>query len=156
VRVLKFLGAGLITALIDNGVFIALHRAMGVRFFSLAIATLVSVTFNYLVVRAFIFETKTDHSSALPKYLGVHGVGLLARWAILEGIIALLHLAPKHWGIYAAKLAADGVVYSLKYVVQRDFVFASRSAVPESDQSGWLSAPESIRPESRPHPESLP
>ncbi len=152
-RVLKFLGAGLVTALIDNGVFIAMHRATGIRFLSLAIATFVSVTFNYLVVRAFVFE-ESAHASTVPKYLGVHGVGLLARWGILEGIIAAFHL--QHGGIYAAKLIADGIVYSLKYVAQRDFVFtsASRSAAPESDPPGWLSAPESIQPDPRPSPES--
>jgi putative flippase GtrA len=160
VRVVRFLAAGLLTALLDNGLFIVMHRATGVRFLSLAIATLVSVTFNYLVVRTFIFETKVDHSSALPKYLGVHGVGLLARYAILEGIIAVFHLGRKDWRIYLAKLAADGVVYSLKYVIQRDFVFrvssnpVTRIATPESDRSGWLDAPESIPPEPQPQSES--
>jgi hypothetical protein len=91
--------------------------------------------------------------------LGVHAAGLLARWGILEGIIAALQLGPKHWGIYVAKLAADGVVYSLKYIVQRDFVFrqpATRIAMPESDQSGLRGAPVSIRQRPQPQPESLP
>ena len=157
-KVLKFLCAGLLTALLDNGVFFIMHRATGARFLSLALSTLVSVTFNYLVVRTFIFETRADHFPALPKYLGVHGTGLLARWGILEGIIAALHFGPKHWGIYAAKLAADGVVYSLKYVIQRDFVFkarTTRTAVPESDRSGWPAAPESIPPAPQPQSESL-
>lgn len=158
-KVVKFLSAGLLTALIDNGIFFLLHRATGIRFLSLAAATLVSVTFNYLVSRAFVFEAKVDHSSALPKYLGLHGTGLLIRWGILEGIIAAFHLSPKHWGIYLAKLAADGSVYSLKYVIQRDFVFAgkaSRSAAPESDRSGWPGVPESARPIRRPQSELLP
>jgi putative flippase GtrA len=153
-RVVRFLGAGLLTALLDNGIFFAMHRATGVRFLSLAVATLVSVTFNYLVVRAFIFETRVDHKNALPKYLGVHAAGLLARYGILEGIIAAFHFGPTHWGIYAAKLAADGVVYSLKYVIQRDFVFATRSVAPESDRSGWLGVPGSIPPKSQPQSES--
>ena len=159
-RILKFLGAGLATALIDNGVFIVLHRTTGVRFLSLALATLVSVAFNYLVVRKLVFEgPKAGHSSVLPKYLGVHGAGLLMRWGILEGIIAALQLPAQHWGIYVAKLAADGIVYSLKYVIQRDFVFravpATRSAMPGSDQSGSLAERESIRREPQPQSESL-
>jgi putative flippase GtrA len=133
VRVLRFLAAGLATALLDNGIFFVLHRATGIRFLSLAVATAVSVTFNYMVVRRIVFETKVEHTAALPKYLAVHAVGLMARYAILEGIIAGFALGPKHWGIYAAKLAADGVVYSLKYVVQRDYVFTTtRNAAPES------------------------
>jgi len=135
-KLLKFLGAGFATALLDNGIFFLMHRATSVRFLSLAVAAIVSVTFNYLVVRAAVFDTKADHAQALPKYLGVHAAGLMARWGILEGIIAVFHLGPKHWGIYAAKLAADGVVYSLKYVIQRDFVFRekfSHTAALESD-----------------------
>ena len=146
-RLAKFLVAGILTALLDNGIFFVLHRATGHRFLSLALATSVSVTFNYLVVRFFIFDVNVSHAAALPKYLGVHGVGLVARWGMLEALIALLHLPPKHWGIYAAKLAADGVVYSLKYVVQRDLVFeATHNAVPESDQCGLPVARESIPP----------
>lgn len=145
-RVVRFLGAGLLTALLDNGIFFVLHRATGIRFLSLAVSTLVSVTFNYLVVRRIVFEAKVDHASALPKYLGVHAAGLLARYGILEGIIAAFHIGPKHWGIYVAKLAADGIVYSIKYIVQRDFVFrATRSEAPESDRSGSPAAPGSIQ-----------
>lgn len=170
-KVLKFLSAGLLTALLDNGIFFVLHRATGARFLSLAVATAVSVIFNYLVVRTFIFETKVDHSSALPKYLGVHTAGLMARWGLLESIIALFHFGPKHWGIYAAKLAADAVVYSLKYVIQRDFVFkpttgplaegrspegaVTHTAAPKSDRSCSPAAPESIPPMPQPQSESL-
>ncbi|HEY3741835.1 MAG TPA: GtrA family protein [Bryobacteraceae bacterium] len=157
-RVIRFLGAGFLTALLDNGIFFVLHRATGVRFLSLAVSTLVSVAFNYLVVRRLVFEANVDHKSALPKYLGVHAAGLLARYGILEGIIAAFHIGPKHWGIYAAKLAADGVVYSLKYIIQRDFVFraapaAIRTEAPESDRSGSPAEPESTPPVSQLRPE---
>ena len=155
-RLVRFLGAGFLTAVLDNGIFIVLHHATGVRFLSLAMATAVSVAFNYLVSRAFVFETEVDHSAALPKFLTVHGCGLLARWGMLEGIIALLHLGPKHWGIYVAKLGADAIVYSLKYVIQRDFVFkATHNAAPVSDRSGSPYAPESIQPGPQPQSEPL-
>ena len=150
----KFLVAGLLTAVIDNGVFIAMHRATGAVFLSLVLSTALSVTFNYLVCRAFVFETKVPHSQALPKYLLVHGLGLLGRWSILRGLMALFHL--EHWGIYVAKLAADASVYSLKYFLQRDFVFkdkTTRSAVPESGRSGLPVAPESIPPSPTPRSE---
>lgn len=142
---LKFLGAGLLTAVLDNGIFFSLNQATGMRFLSLGIATLVSVTFNYVVSRGFVFETNTNHAIVLPKYLGVHGIGLLIRYAILEGLIALLHIPAKSLGVNACKLAADGVVYLLKYFVQRDFVFresATHSAARELDRSGWPAAPE--------------
>ncbi len=158
-KVAKFLTAGLVTALLDNGIFFALNRATGVRFLSLSIATLFSVTFNYLVSRLFVFETRANHALVLPKYLGVHGVGLVMRYGMLEGLIALFHIPSTSLGVNACKLAADGVVYSLKYFVQRDFVFrhqAIHNAAPESDRSGWPAVPESIQPAPQPQTESLP
>lgn len=154
-RVVRFLGAGIVTALLDNGVFLVMHQATGIRPLSFAVATAVSVTFNYIVVRRYIFAAaNVPHSSALPKYLGVHGAGMVVRYALFEGIIALFHIPPKSWGIYVAKLAADGVVYSLKYIIQRDFVFrATRSAAPGSDQSGLPAAREPGPPASQPRPE---
>ena len=120
-------------------------------------AGIVSATFNYLVVRRFIFEAKGPHSVTLPKYATVHGIGLLLRYAIFEGLIRFFHIPPKHWAIvFLAKPVADLIVYSLKYVIQRDFVFkTTRSAVPESDRSGSRGALESIRPESQPQSEPL-
>jgi putative flippase GtrA len=155
VRVLRFLAAGLVTAVLDLGIFYALQQATGLLFLPLAASTAVSVTFNYLVVRRFIFEATVDHASALPKYVGVHFTGMLIRYGIMRAILSRFHIP-----VVVAKLAADGVVYSLKYVIQRDFVFrpsssnVTRTAAPELDRSGWLAAPGSIPPKPLPQSES--
>lgn len=153
-RVLRFLAAGLTTAIIDNGIFYVLHRATGLVLASLAASTAVSIVFNYLVVRRVIFEASVDHAKALPKYLGVHFIGLLIRYGIIRALLSAFHIP-----VIVAKLAADGVVYSLKYVVQRDFVFraesASRTVAPISDRSGWPGAPESAQPSPQPRSEPL-
>jgi putative flippase GtrA len=154
VRLARFLAAGFATALLDNGVFYVLHRLTGLVFLPLVCSTAVSVAFNYLVVRAFIFDAagSVPHQSALPKYLGVHGAGLAVRYGIIRALTAISPIP-----VVAAKLIADGVVYSAKYVIQRDFVFRpTRSAAPESDRSGWHVVPESVPPATQPQPESLP
>ena len=148
-----FLVAGAATFVLDNGIFYILDRRTGLLFLSLAASTAVSVIFNYLVVRRFVFDAKARHTSALPKYLGVHGAGLLIRFAIIKAITSAFHIPN-----IGAKWVADGIVYSVKYFIQRDFVFKDKpthSAAPESDQSGWPAAPESIPPVSQPQSESL-
>ena len=152
-KVVKFLIAGLGTFVLDNGIFYLLDRNVGILFLSLAVSTAVSVIFNYLVVRRFVFAAQVDHTRALPKYLGVHGSGLLIRFAIIKAITTAFHIPN-----IVAKWIADGIVYSVKYFVQRDFVFkakTTRTAAPESGRSGWPDGPESIPPVPQPQSESL-
>ena len=137
----------------DNGIFYILDHRTGLLFLSLTASTGVSVIVNYFVVRKFVFQAKASHASALPKFLGVHGTGLLIRFAIIKGITSTFHIPN-----IAAKWVADGIVYSAKYFIQRDFVFKdklTRNAAPELGQSGWPAAPESSPPVSQPQSESL-
>ena len=124
-RLARFLAAGFGTFLLDNGVFFLVYRATGGEFLSIAAATSVSVTFNYIASRYFVFPSgaQTSVSQTLPKYLALHGTGLLARYGIIKAAMAIRHLPSKHPGVFVAKLAADGIVYSLKFVVQRDYIF---------------------------------
>ena len=143
-RAVLFLGAGLATFVVDNGIFWYLNRAPDRIFLALAVATAFSVAFNYLVARRFVFKTQVNHATALPKFLAVHGTGLLLRYAIIRGVLAISPIPA-----IVAKWIADGAVYSAKYFLQRDFVFkdaTTHNGEPGSDPPGSPAARESSLP----------
>jgi putative flippase GtrA len=127
-RIVRFLAAGFATFLIDNGTFYVIYRSTSSEFLAIVAATALAVSFNYVASRHFVFTSGAQRSveETLPKYVGLHATGLLIRYGIIKAAMAVFHLPSRHWGVYAAKLAADGVVYSLKYVIQRDYVFRDR------------------------------
>src|SRR6516165_3414372 len=67
----RFGGVSLMTALLDNLVFIlAVHR-FGNVLASQVLGRFFAVIFNYSMVRSSVFDSHQRHKSVLPKYLGL-------------------------------------------------------------------------------------
>lgn len=121
----RFSLLSILTALIDNAVFaetLALTSSIG---WSQIAGRVVAMVFNYPGARRVVFHSKQTHRSVLPKYIAVVlGNGLLS--------YALIHLGHYRLGVptIVAKLAVEGLLFLLNFLIQRDLVFTKRAEPP--------------------------
>ena len=121
-----FMGASIISFLIDNGVFAILENFIlagmgsGREILSTVIARLISAPCNFLLNKNFVFKSKGDKQTFI-RYV-ILAVCLLLTSAVgVELIVKLLHFAPALASI--VKLVVDALLYLVSYRVQNRWVF---------------------------------
>jgi glycosyltransferase involved in cell wall biosynthesis/SAM-dependent methyltransferase len=123
---LRFSGLSLLTALLDNLVFLVAYRLSASVLFSQVTGRSIAVVFNYSLARRSVFLSRERHASLFPRYLflvvafGIASYGLI-RW--LTGALPV--------GVIRAKILAEAILFALSFLAQRDFVFTRRRE-PES------------------------
>ena len=125
---LRFGSVSLLTALLDNLVFIlALHRG-GSVLLSQALGRTVGLAFNYTTVRSSVFYSHQRHKTVLPKYLLLALVSGTASYGGIRLLAATMGIAA-----IPAKLAVESVLFLVNFAVQRLFIFKpeGRSQEPE-------------------------
>jgi glycosyltransferase involved in cell wall biosynthesis/SAM-dependent methyltransferase len=117
----RFGALSLLTAVLDNLVFVVAFRFGGSIAQSQIAARLCAMAFNYLGARRVVFHSRQRHAVVLPKYvLLVMGNGLLS-----YALIRWLHDG-LGWQVVPAKLVAEGLLFAANFVMQRDFVFTRK------------------------------
>jgi glycosyltransferase involved in cell wall biosynthesis len=123
---LRFSSVSLMTALLDNLVFYLVWKRSGHILGAQVVARLVSVVFNYSMVRARVFASREAHQVLLPKYL------LLV---VSSGTASYLGIqfAVTHLGVTAmpAKLFVETLLFFVNFTVQRMFIFHGREGSGE-------------------------
>ncbi len=121
----RFTLLALLTAAIDNAVFIAALAFTGSIARSQIAARLVAMTFNYLGARSSVFHSQQRHALLLPKYVSV----VIANGLLSYVLIQFIHL---HIGLstIGSKLIAEGLLFIANFAIQRDFVFTRRKTLP--------------------------
>ncbi len=127
---LRFGSVSLITALIDNLVFILAQTRGWDVLPSQALGRILAVAFNYSMVRRSVFYSRQAHRTVLPKYLAL----VLASGTVSYAGIQLLRT---RLGIsaVAAKLFVETVLFFANFAVQRLLIFRQRKR--ESKVSRW-------------------
>jgi glycosyltransferase involved in cell wall biosynthesis len=120
---LRFGGVSLMTALLDNLVFIlAVHR-FGSVLASQVLGRFFAVIFNYSMVRSSVFDSHQRHKAVLPKYLAL---------VVASGTCSYLGIQAlsKQFGVpvVAAKLLVETVLFFVNFAVQRLFIFQPQEA----------------------------
>jgi glycosyltransferase involved in cell wall biosynthesis len=115
---LRFGSVSLMTALLDNLIFIlAVHRFDNVLA-SQVLGRFFAVIFNYSMVRRSVFDSHQGHKAVLPKYLGL---------VVASGTCSYLGIQAlsKQFGVpvVAAKLLVETVLFFVNFAVQRLFIF---------------------------------
>ena len=119
---LRFGSVSLLTALLDNLVFIlALHQGGSVLLSQILGRTL-GLAFNYTMVRSSVFYSHQRHKSVLPKYLLLAFVS----GSVSYGGIRLI-TAKTGIGAVPAKLMVESVLFLANFAVQRLFIFKSEA-----------------------------
>jgi glycosyltransferase involved in cell wall biosynthesis len=124
---LRFGSISLLSALLDNLIFILTVHRVGILE-AQVLARLVSVVFNYTMVRSSVFYSKQQHKSTLPKYLALTVVSGTCAY---EGIRVLS--TDFGVGVVAAKLMVETFLFFVNFAVQRAFIFKPQNAAePEA------------------------
>lgn len=128
---IMFMGASIVSFLIDNGVFALMENLVlvnmgdGREILSTLIARVVSAPCNFLLNKNFVFKAK-GNSKTFIRYV-ILAVGLLLASAVgVELIVKLLNFAPALASI--VKLVVDTLLYFVSYRIQHRWVF------PEEDK----------------------
>ena len=118
---LRFAAVSLITAGIDNTVFLLLHHSwasvIGCQFASRAVAGV----FNYSANKLEVFHSLARNQAALPRYcLSVVAQGLVSYFLFIN-LSRLLGI-----DVVLAKIAVETALFFASFVVQREFVFRGK------------------------------
>jgi putative flippase GtrA len=124
---LRFSMISLLTATIDNAMFVFAFWLSGKLLMAQVCGRAVAVAFNYGVVRKAVFHSDQKHEIVLPRYLML----VLTSGALSYGGILLL-ASRFHMPVVAAKIASETILFFVNFAVQRDFVFTRRRAARAS------------------------
>jgi putative flippase GtrA len=117
---LRFVGAGLCTAAIDNLVFITVFTAIGSSILVAQVAGRgVALVVNFLLLRNFVFWAREEPLAppVLRYLLSVTGFGVIA--------YGMIHFLAEEFGtpVVLAKISVETLLFIVNFVVQRDLVF---------------------------------
>ena len=123
---IKFMGASILSFLIDQGVFALMQNVVlanmgaGQEIVSTVVARCISAPCNFLMNKSFVFKAKSSRQAFL-RYI-VLAAGLLAASAVgVELLVTLLHFAPALASL--VKLVVDTLLYLISYRIQNRWVF---------------------------------
>jgi glycosyltransferase involved in cell wall biosynthesis len=116
---LRFSSVSLVTAIIDNTVFILAFKATGQVITAQVAARTAATCFNYPAGRRAVFLSDGKHRVLLPRYLG-----LVALMGTLSYFLMNFILNPAIHNIFVSKILGEGILFVFSFVVQRDFVFS--------------------------------
>ena len=119
---LRFTFSSLLAALVDNLVFIMTQLLLLSVAQSQIVARAVSAGVNYAANRRLVFHSHEQVIRTLPRYILL----VLASGVISYHILMAFH----NWlgmHIIVAKITAEGLVFFVNFIIQRDLVFFSKS-----------------------------
>lgn len=126
----RFSVLSLLTAVVDNVVFVIALAATASIAQSQALGRLVAMTFNYLGARHLVFHSQQRQAIVLPKYVLLVACNGLVSYTLIQ----FLH---SRFGVrtIAAKIGAEAFLFIANFAIQRDFVFTRRRA--DSIATDW-------------------
>ena len=122
---LRFAAVSMMTALLDNTVFILVFWLTGKLGLSQVCGRLVAVAFNYQTVKRAVFFSNLKHREALLKYLALVVFSGFVSFELIRLFVANFPI-----GVVPAKLLAETLLFFVNFLIQRDFVFRKESDPP--------------------------
>lgn len=126
---LRFSTLSLLTALLDNAVFVAAFQLTGSIGRAQILGRLVAILFNYASARRIVFLSRQSHRILLPRYLLLVLASALLSYSLIRLFISVLSME-----VILAKLLAEGLIFIANFTIQRDFVFTKRAS---SETTNW-------------------
>ncbi|HEY3742722.1 MAG TPA: bifunctional glycosyltransferase family 2/GtrA family protein [Bryobacteraceae bacterium] len=122
---LRFGFISLLTAAIDNLVFLLTFPVVANIAAAQITGRIAAVLFNYLAARRAVFLSRESHTVTLPRYLLLVAASGIVSYGLIEFLVSHTHLT-----VFAAKLSAEGTLFIANFAIQRDFVFRKRKQEP--------------------------
>jgi glycosyltransferase involved in cell wall biosynthesis len=123
---IRFASVSLSTAVLDNIVFLAAFHFFPHLLACQVLGRAVAGLFNYSLNKTSVFHARVRDAQAMPKYW----FSVLVFGALSFGLIKLLLSAG--FAVPSAKVTAETILFAVSFIVQRDFVFASRRRAQEA------------------------
>ena len=118
---LRFSMTALFTAGIDNLLFYLVFRATGNIAAAQVSARIVSMSFNYRLLRFAVFRSDQRHHVLLSRYLPLVAVNTLISYECIRLLSSSTPLS-----VVASKVVVETTLFIANFVIQRFFVFAHR------------------------------
>lgn len=115
---LRFVGSSLLTALVDNIVFIIVWSALGNILLGQALARAVATLVNFSLNRNFVFKHQAKKLPAFLKFVAL----VVFMGAVSYSMINML-VAYTGMGVIAAKILAETALYLINFATQRTLIF---------------------------------
>jgi putative flippase GtrA len=121
VVLLRFCALSFTTAILDNVVFYLVFLATGSILGAQTAGRIVSVSFNYRLVRSAVFCSDEGHHSLLPRYMALVVANALLSYL---GIRLLTHFTSL--SVPVSKIVAETILFVANFTIQRAFIFTHR------------------------------
>lgn len=128
---LRFSILSLLTALLDNLVFLSAFSFTGSIASAQVCGRLAAVVFNYTAVRKLVFLSRQSHRVVLPRYLLLVVASGLLSYSLIRFFTSTLTVH-----VMTAKILAEGLVFIANFTIQRDFIFTKRDNAPQATDWG--------------------
>ncbi|MFH1033692.1 MAG: bifunctional glycosyltransferase family 2/GtrA family protein [Pseudomonadota bacterium] len=120
---LRFIGSSLLTALVDNIVFIMVYKTTGNIILGQALARGVATLVNFTINRNFVFKHQEDKWRAFAKYVALVAVMGVVSYSMIRVIVDQTGM-----GVVAAKILAESALYLVNFATQRTLIFRKHDA----------------------------
>ena len=120
---LRFIGSSLLTALVDNIVFIIVYQLAGNILLGQALARAVATLVNFTINRNFVFRHQEDKWPAFFKYVLL----VIVMGAVSYSLINLL-VRSTGMSVIGAKILAETALYLVNFATQRTLIFRKHDA----------------------------
>lgn len=142
---LRFSAVAIVTAILDNAIFIfsytETHSVLG----SQIAARIVALCFNYLAARKAVFLSTEPNRKTLSKYIPLLLLNTTLSYWLINAISSRAGI-PIPW----AKVIAETLLFLGNFALQREFVFTGERRRPlPADSTDWTSYYEHVPPTAR-------
>ncbi len=117
----RYVSTSLLTAVVDNLVFIACYPLIHNLLVSIYLARLVAILVNYFLLRKVVFYSSEKTTRTFPRYIALVLVSGLAAALLIDFFNAEFHT-----GIVLGKIIAELLLYLVNFAVLNKLVFVHR------------------------------
>jgi putative flippase GtrA len=118
---LRFVASSLLTALVDNIVFIIAFMLGGTVLVSQALARAASILVNFTINKKFVFKHEEPHWPAFAKFVLLVVVMGAISYSMIQFMVTYLGFA-----VVPAKITAEMLLYLINFATQRQLIFRRR------------------------------
>jgi putative flippase GtrA len=120
---LRFVASSLLTAVVDNIIFIIAFMLGGTVLVSQVLARAASVLVNFTINKKFVFKHEEPHWPAFAKFVLLVAVMGVISYSMIQLMVAYLGFA-----VVPAKITAEMLLYLINFATQRQLIFRRRDA----------------------------
>lgn len=115
---LRFIGSSLLTALVDNIIFIMVYHMAGNILLGQALARTAATLVNFSINRNFVFKDERDKWPAFFKYVALVVVMGGVSYSMIHFLVSMTGM-----GVITAKILAETALYLVNFATQRTLIF---------------------------------